>query len=66
MHCRRELIDSVLRSSTGTMLLKIEHAIDGDLKFGVSDHMTFQDRGVRALHLFTGLHDDYHRPTDDF
>lgn len=35
--------------------------------FGVggSDHQSFLDVGIPALHLFTGLHDDYHRPTDD-
>jgi len=29
-----------------------------------SDDWVFRDRGVRALHLSTGLHDDYHQPTD--
>ncbi|MFP4144341.1 MAG: M20/M25/M40 family metallo-hydrolase [Phycisphaeraceae bacterium] len=31
---------------------------------GVSDHTPFQLTGVPALHLFTGMHEDYHRPTD--
>jgi hypothetical protein len=29
-----------------------------------SDDWVFRDRGVRAVHLSTGLHDDYHKPTD--
>ncbi|MFO0618745.1 MAG: M20/M25/M40 family metallo-hydrolase [Polyangiaceae bacterium] len=34
-------------------------------KFGSrSDHASFRDVGVPAAFLFTGLHPDYHRPTD--
>lgn len=35
--------------------------------FGVggSDHQSFLEVGVPAVHLFTGLHDDYHKPSDD-
>jgi hypothetical protein len=29
-----------------------------------SDDWVFRDRGVPAVHLSTGLHDDYHQPTD--
>ncbi len=29
-----------------------------------SDHVSFLDAGVPALHLFSGLHADYHRPSD--
>ena len=32
---------------------------------GGSDHQTFLKRQIPALHLFSGLHADYHRPTDD-
>ena len=32
--------------------------------FGGSDHAVFEHRGVPALHLFTGGHEDYHRPSD--
>jgi hypothetical protein len=32
---------------------------------GGSDHQTFLKREVPAVHLFTGLHSDYHRPSDD-
>ena len=32
---------------------------------GGSDHQTFLRRSIPALHLFTGIHGDYHRPSDD-
>ena len=31
---------------------------------GRSDHMSFYNRKIPALHLFTGSHPDYHRPSD--
>jgi hypothetical protein len=33
--------------------------------YGPSDHATFRGAGVPVLHFFTGLHDYYHRPSDD-
>jgi len=33
---------------------------------GRSDDSNFIDRRVPALHFFTGFHDDYHRPSDDW
>jgi hypothetical protein len=33
---------------------------------GRSDDSSFSNRRVPALHLFTGFHDDYHRPGDDW
>jgi len=32
---------------------------------GRSDHAPFAERGIPALHLFTGMHADYHRAGDD-
>lgn len=32
---------------------------------GDSDHHTFYAAGIPCLHFDSGLHDDYHRPTDD-
>lgn len=32
--------------------------------FGASDQLPFYNDKVPVLHLFTGVHDDYHRPTD--
>lgn len=33
---------------------------------GPSDHTSFYRKGIPVLFYFTGLHHDYHRPTDDF
>ena len=33
---------------------------------GRSDDSSFIDRQVPAIHFFTGFHDDYHRPSDDW
>lgn len=32
---------------------------------GGSDHQVFLEREIPVLHLFSGLHTDYHRPSDD-
>lgn len=32
---------------------------------GPSDHQSFYDAKIPVLHFFTGLHNDYHRPSDD-
>jgi hypothetical protein len=33
--------------------------------FGPSDHSSFYAKQIPVLHFFTGLHSDYHRPSDD-
>jgi C-terminal processing protease CtpA/Prc len=33
--------------------------------FGPSDHSSFYGKKIPVLHFFTGIHGDYHRPTDD-
>lgn len=47
--------------------------IAGELKlirkpegFGPSDHSAFYGKQIPVLHFFTGIHDDYHRPGDDW
>ena len=32
--------------------------------YGPSDHMSFYTAGLPVLHLFTGAHGDYHKPSD--
>ena len=32
--------------------------------FGPSDHASFYAKKIPVLHFFTGMHADYHRPTD--
>lgn len=34
--------------------------------YGPSDHSSFYAAGRPVLHFFTDLHEDYHRPTDDW
>ena len=34
--------------------------------FGPSDHSSFYGRKIPVLFFFTGLHEDYHRPSDDW
>jgi len=33
---------------------------------GPSDHTSFYRKGIPVLFFFTGIHSDYHKPTDDF
>lgn len=34
--------------------------------YGPSDHTSFYTKGIPVMHLFTGTHSDYHRPSDDY
>ncbi|MEM7264031.1 MAG: M20/M25/M40 family metallo-hydrolase, partial [Planctomycetota bacterium] len=34
-------------------------------ELGASDHQSFQEVGIPAIHLFAGPHEDFHRSTDD-
>ncbi|MCZ6596591.1 MAG: M28 family peptidase [Planctomycetota bacterium] len=45
--------------------LELEVNLSGS-GLGGSDHQVFLKRKIPALHLFTGVHTDYHKPTDDF
>ena len=45
--------------------LELTVSVAGGALGGSSDHQTFLKRGVPALHLFSGLHADYHKPSDD-
>ena len=42
------------------------HVISKPEGFGPSDHSSFYSQKIPVLHLFTGNHNDYHRPTDDW
>jgi Tol biopolymer transport system component len=44
--------------------LGIECALSGD-GYGPSDQTPFYAAGVPVVHLFTGAHSDYHKPSDD-
>ena len=47
----------------GMQLVKFEGALGRDQLS--SDHVSFYNRKIPALHFFTGTHTDYHRPSDD-
>ncbi len=60
------------RSAPGLRSRLVRQNPLGDLEFryeptviGDSDHHPFYAAGIPSLHLDTGKHDDYHRPTDD-
>jgi hypothetical protein len=42
----------------------LELQMDEDAVYGSSDHTAFKVRSIPVLFFFTGLHPDYHRPTD--
>ena len=56
-----EIVDAV-GSAAGFKVKKVKGMSDG---FGGSDHESFYLKGVPILFPFTGLHADYHRPSDD-
>jgi hypothetical protein len=45
--------------------LDLQVNASGNALAGSSDHATFLKRKIPALHLFSGLHTEYHKPTDD-
>jgi hypothetical protein len=56
-----ELVEA-LGSSLGFTIKKIRGMSDG---IGGSDHESFYRKGVPVLFAFTGVHPDYHKPSDD-
>ncbi|MCX7548789.1 M28 family peptidase [Xanthomarina sp. F1114] len=40
--------------------------IEKESGVGPSDHTSFYNADIPVLHFFTGQHEDYHKPTDDF
>ena len=55
------LVD-VLGKSAGLKIKKVAGMTDG---FGGSDHQSFYAKSIPVLFAFTGVHRDYHRPSDD-
>jgi hypothetical protein len=54
-------IEEVLMSEAARLGLTIETTTDGG---GRSDHAPFIRKEIPAMHFFTGIHADYHQPTD--
>ncbi|MFG0262141.1 MAG: M28 family peptidase [Novipirellula sp. JB048] len=64
---------TVYGTGTGEGLERIVDDLNRDYRFdllkipsgyGPSDHRSFYEAGIPVLFFFTGLHNDYHRPTD--
>ena len=53
-------LSPIVKSAAGKLGLAVSEA-DG---IGRSDHTSFYSKKIPALHFFTGLHPDYHRPSD--
>lgn len=54
-------LPAILDSANATVGLKLSAVGDGE---GPSDHSSFYQKNLPVLHLFTDLHDEYHRATD--
>jgi C-terminal processing protease CtpA/Prc len=57
-----EPLNGIVREEAARLGLTINDA-DGP---GRSDHVSFTNKGIPALHFFTGIHADYHRPGDSW
>ena len=57
-----EDVVKALGASAGLKIKTVAGMTDG---FGGSDHQSFYEKGIPVLFGFTGVHADYHRPTDD-
>ncbi|MCU0714964.1 MAG: M28 family peptidase [Pirellula sp.] len=55
--------DSMITKANESLAFRLERLPEG---MGPSDHQSFFMKNIPVLHFFTGLHDDYHRPSDDF
>lgn len=53
----------LILDSTNTEKLKVSRQESG---VGPSDHTSFYLQDIPVLHFFTGQHEDYHKPTDDW
>jgi Peptidase family M28/PDZ domain/PA domain len=55
--------DDMITRTNESLAFSIQRSPEG---MGPSDHQSFFQKNIPVLHFFTGLHDDYHRPSDDF
>ncbi len=55
------LFKQVLNSSNSSFKLTLK-----DSGIGPSDHTSFYTNDIPVLHFFTGQHEDYHKPSDDY
>jgi Zn-dependent M28 family amino/carboxypeptidase len=57
------LFEPLLDSLQNVHKLKISYSKEG---FGPSDHSSFYIKDIPVLFFFTGTHEDYHKPSDDW
>ncbi len=55
--------NDIIHKQNSDSIFKLKLGQDG---FGSSDHASFNSKEVPVLFFFTGLHGDYHRPSDDW
>lgn len=53
----------IIERQNADSVFKLKLGQDG---FGSSDHATFNGKDIPVLFFFTGLHSDYHKPSDDW
>lgn len=54
--------ESIIKDTNSKYKFNLNYFKDG---YGPSDHMSFYLKDIPVLFFFTGIHDDYHRPSDD-
>ena len=57
---------SDLEAASDGVALTVTPTGSGSATAGASDHLSFELQRVPAVFFFSGLHADYHRPTDDW
>jgi hypothetical protein len=57
-----DAVVDALGKTAGLSIKKVNGLTDG---FGGSDHQSFYGKDIPVLFAFTGIHSDYHRPSDD-
>ena len=56
---------NIIEDASNSHTLEIEKNMGG-MDFGRSDHASFYRENIPVLFFFTGAHEDYHKPTDDW
>ncbi len=59
-------LNELLKSINTTKNYHLTLLEDLDRFHSRSDHYNFVEKGIPALFFFSGMHDDYHEPTDDW
>ena len=57
--------ENIIANARKNHTLDIETNMGG-MEFGRSDHASFYRENIPVLFFFTGAHEDYHKPTDDW